>query len=462
MTERKIINMKIADIVIGERFRKNFYDIDELVKSIEEFGLLQPVLIDSENKLVAGERRIRAFQFLGKEHIDTIIIPIDQIADREYLEFAENNIRSDFTVSEKVDIAIAVEKKVKELGERRGKKAQSIDNNKDAKSGYRPDLGEETRDFVARRAGFKSSRSYRDAREATEKAIPEVIAAMDRQDISINCAHDICQLPKKKQLTALNDATKRPDVDTTELNKSQTSRRKAKRLAKTKTPSKYKSHRIFNIIRVAPDWANENLDDIEELPVPEYVAETQCILAIEVDALRLYAALEFLTGWGFAYYGMYTVWDPKHVGDVPALATRYGAHYIVIGIRNGEKKGDYKVTIDKRKPVLARYNDVAGSLLQILNEIFPNKADRRIDMTSPVKPKGWIAWKTSYGISKDPEDEPDDELPDEPEISEESVEPEAAEHGESEPVETVTEKEIKLLPDEDEIFEPEKKKLRLF
>ena len=115
------------------------------------------------------------------------------------------------------------------------------------------------------------------------------------------------------------------------------------------------------------------------------------------------------------------------------------------------------------KPVLARYNDVAGSLLQILNELFPNKADRRIDMTSPVKPKGgWIAWKTSYGISKDPEDEPDDELPDEPEISEESVEPEAAEHGESEPVETVTEKEIKLLPDEDEIFEPEKKKLRLF
>jgi ParB-like chromosome segregation protein Spo0J len=38
--------MKISDIKIGERFRKDLGDIQTLANSIKEIGLLQPVVIN--------------------------------------------------------------------------------------------------------------------------------------------------------------------------------------------------------------------------------------------------------------------------------------------------------------------------------------------------------------------------------------------------------------------------------
>jgi ParB family chromosome partitioning protein len=59
----------IKDIIIGDRYRKEMGDIGSLAKSIEDIGLMHPVVIDSGNNLIAGARRIRAFEQLGRETI---------------------------------------------------------------------------------------------------------------------------------------------------------------------------------------------------------------------------------------------------------------------------------------------------------------------------------------------------------------------------------------------------------
>ena len=57
--------MKIADVKIGKRVRQNIKrQIDELVNSIMEVGLLHPIIVNSNNDLIAG-RRIEAAQRLG-------------------------------------------------------------------------------------------------------------------------------------------------------------------------------------------------------------------------------------------------------------------------------------------------------------------------------------------------------------------------------------------------------------
>ena len=71
--------------------RHDFSDeeLKELSESISQKGLLQPILLRKHGdgyQIVAGERRFRAFQKLGKPHIPAMIR--DQISDRDMMELA--------------------------------------------------------------------------------------------------------------------------------------------------------------------------------------------------------------------------------------------------------------------------------------------------------------------------------------------------------------------------------------
>ena len=52
--------MKISDIKIEERFRKDLGNLSDLAESIAAQGLLQPIGIDDNNTLVFGLRRLYA------------------------------------------------------------------------------------------------------------------------------------------------------------------------------------------------------------------------------------------------------------------------------------------------------------------------------------------------------------------------------------------------------------------
>ena len=61
----EIIKLPIAEILVGERFRKKLGIRDEEVASIRRLGLLQPVVITPEKRLIAGQRRLEAWKRLG-------------------------------------------------------------------------------------------------------------------------------------------------------------------------------------------------------------------------------------------------------------------------------------------------------------------------------------------------------------------------------------------------------------
>lgn len=68
--------IKIDDIVVSDRMRKEFGPIDDLAASIKKYGLLQPIVLGTvqENDLthivlLAGERRLRAVKRLGFTHL---------------------------------------------------------------------------------------------------------------------------------------------------------------------------------------------------------------------------------------------------------------------------------------------------------------------------------------------------------------------------------------------------------
>ncbi|MGD0090678.1 MAG: ParB N-terminal domain-containing protein [Planctomycetota bacterium] len=94
------LQIPINEIIMGERHRQDMGDLAALAASIRELGLLQPIGVTEENQLVFGERRLKACRdILNWKDIPARIIRIDRIVDGEH---AKNEIRKDFTVSERV------------------------------------------------------------------------------------------------------------------------------------------------------------------------------------------------------------------------------------------------------------------------------------------------------------------------------------------------------------------------
>ena len=92
----------ITSVQVGDRVRTDFGDIDDLAASIAANGLIQPIIVTSDHRLVAGERRYRAHKKLGWTTIKAVYIEVLDEGHRTMLEATENLIRRDFDWKETV------------------------------------------------------------------------------------------------------------------------------------------------------------------------------------------------------------------------------------------------------------------------------------------------------------------------------------------------------------------------
>lgn len=66
--------MRVADIIPYENNpRKNEGAVDAVAASIKEFGFKVPIVVDSENVVVAGHTRLKAAEKLGLESVPVVI-----------------------------------------------------------------------------------------------------------------------------------------------------------------------------------------------------------------------------------------------------------------------------------------------------------------------------------------------------------------------------------------------------
>lgn len=181
----ELIDVPCAQILIGDRHRKDMGDLEGLAASIASVGLLHPPVIAEDGRLICGERRVLAMRdVLGYPTIPALVLQVSSIVAGEY---AENEIRKNFTPSERVEIGKALEA---QLGERRGR-----DNRE-----YIPELkGRRTTEVAAEKAGFGNRRTYDEAKRVVDRGAPELVEAMDSGDISIQAAAVIATEPQDRQ-----------------------------------------------------------------------------------------------------------------------------------------------------------------------------------------------------------------------------------------------------------------------
>lgn len=101
----------IDDIVMNPRIREDLGDIDALAKSIGEFGLICPILLNKKMVLLAGLRRIEAFKSLGLNRIQAILVDLEDESIMFNIESQENLCRKSLTQAE-LDKEIEIKRKI--------------------------------------------------------------------------------------------------------------------------------------------------------------------------------------------------------------------------------------------------------------------------------------------------------------------------------------------------------------
>ena len=222
-----------CDLVhVPDRHRQDMGDLEVLATSIATEGLLQPIGVTEENVLVFGERRLLAVRDILRE--PTIVARVVHVSSILAGEYAENEVRKNFTESERVAIANAIEAA---LGNRQGQRTD-IQAPRDcagvapdtkvgdhaatelrgkfpevpasAGQGHRTEIelpenipevepGVETREFAAKKAGFGNYKTYEQAKKVVDQGAPELVAAMDAGDVSISAASVIATQAPERQ-----------------------------------------------------------------------------------------------------------------------------------------------------------------------------------------------------------------------------------------------------------------------
>ena len=102
--------MELGRIIIRKRVRQNLGDLASLMDSLRRHGLLNPVVINNKNELIAGHRRIESAKRLGWSVIEVRIIDTEDKADLVEMEIEENTQRKNLTTDELAEAYLRLEK----------------------------------------------------------------------------------------------------------------------------------------------------------------------------------------------------------------------------------------------------------------------------------------------------------------------------------------------------------------
>ena len=335
--------VNVNTIQIRDRTRKDFGNLDALAASIELVGLLHPIGISTDHTLIFGERRLRAFELLGRDTIPARIIDVPNLTLAEH---AENEIRKDFTYSERVSIGKAIET---EMGNRRGSnqhqtKGELSENFHEAPTGR-------TAEIAAKSAGFGNENTYRQAKAVVDNATPELVDAMDRGDVSVSTAATLAMTPIDVQRQAVADPKKAVDLakqaskekvnESKQIGSAETQLKRQEKEDKREARREENRNLILGVpeleaittakfatIVIDPpwDWGDEGDNDQLGRSRPDYAtmsmekllafpvgdrADTDCHLYLWVTNRSLPKGFDLMEAWGFRYITCITWGKPS-------------------------------------------------------------------------------------------------------------------------------------------------------
>lgn len=412
-----VIEIAVDAIYASNRYRKDYGDLAGLAASIEQLGLLQPIGINAENELVFGQRRLKAFQLLGRSTIPARVIDVPAIVLAEH---AENEIRKDFTVSERVEIGKAVEA---ELGKRQGQRTDLTSDGQESLLGepvqnfVQVESGQKTIAVAAEKAGFGNKETYRQAKTVVEKAAPELVQAMDSGKVAISTAAKLATATDEVQRQAVADPKKAVELaKAASAAKVKEIRETAKEERKVANEEK-KQERVadieqqaaaieeslpgipvgpFHVISLDPPWPYGTQYDpdarraanpypemsLEHIKAIELPAADDCVLWLWTTHKFMRHSFELLDAWGFRDVAIVT-WVKDRMGLGAWLRSQ--SEFCIMAV-----KGKPPITLTNQVTVihgpLREHSRKPDSFYEMVNGLC---VGAKLDYFSREKREGW-------------------------------------------------------------------------
>ncbi len=270
--------MKIEEIQVGFRYRRDLGDLRALANSIEEVGLLHPVVVTPNGRLIAGQRRLEACRLLEWVDIPVTVVDLIQAARGEA---HENFLRKDLLPSEIVALKRAIEPL--ERREARHCQGSRVDLGPTATRGEfaEPDQGD-ARDKIPRYLGvgrttIERAEAVVDAAEEEPEEYGHLVEQMDRSGKVAGAFRRLSVLKQAKELESVA-----PSLPTGPF-----------QVIVADPPWEYASGRSL-------PYPTMTFDEIRSMPVRD-LSDENSILWLWTTNTHLRTAVEIAKAWGFEY-----------------------------------------------------------------------------------------------------------------------------------------------------------------
>ena len=192
--------ISIADINTENESFFEFPELYQLASSISSRGLLRPIVVDENNQLIFGMRRLQAVIFLNQKSTKVYQLNLNDIIRNVELT---TELKRLFTISERTAI---------------GLKLEAILNSKHgglrlSRQVHKPALKqmEKSRVLIVKSIGLGSQYAYGLAKKILKQGHHQLIRAVDDNKISISYAAQLAHLPYDEQLNCLKDKLNKAD-----------------------------------------------------------------------------------------------------------------------------------------------------------------------------------------------------------------------------------------------------------
>ena len=358
--------MLISLIKMSDRHRQDMGNIKELAESIADVGLLQPIVVQPDNRLVAGARRIAAFLELGRAEIPAIVVANLEEATRLLrAERDENTCRKDFLPSEAVRLGESLE----EFERRAAKERQT---RKPACSGKLPEQNtSQTRDAVGSAVGM-SGKTYEKAKEIVHAAAAEpekygkFAEAMDRTG-KVNGAHKLL-----KTAQAAESIRGEPPA----LPKGPF------RVIVCDPPWTYENRAEDETHRASNPYPSMSIEEIKDLDV-ESRAHENCVLWLWTTNAHIHDAFDIVDTWGFTFKTILT-WVKDRMGTGDWL--RGQTEHCLMAIR-GKPVIQLTNQTTALHGALRKHSQKPEEFYQLVESLCPGS---KLEMFSRQTREGWI------------------------------------------------------------------------
>jgi N6-adenosine-specific RNA methylase IME4 len=422
-----VLAVDLERITVGKGRRKaNAKKVQELAASIFEVGLLNPIVIDRDFKLIAGLHRLEAFRQMNLPQIRAIVKEGLDANKAELAEIDENLIRNELSEAEQIQALKRREEILSAAGEWRGRGGNGSNQHR-SKSPDSGDLHRTGTRNLAEAMGVAPS-TLREKLAIAKDLEEEALQAATGSPVELTQGQlkQISKLSPEKQraIAALLESGdpeqikaalvelvgERKVVEASKaIRQERNETRRQERLDKIAEISQGNTGleslggKRFPVIYADPPWKYEHvetesraienqyptmeLDDICALPVTE-IATEDAILFMWATSPKLEESFKVLNAWGFTYRTC-MIWDKATIGM--GYYARQQHELLLICTR-----GSIPVPApENRPPSVYREPKSAHSskpayFYTMIEGMYPELSKVELFCRSPQE--GWMAW----------------------------------------------------------------------